>query len=88
MTPEERHALVVEITAAIACTLQPAAVAPTPQLTEDELRWIKLAIEAEGRKIKFRDAVIQHTFTGLAWLAVLGLGLVFKEFIVNHFWKP
>ena len=88
LTPEERHELVVEITAAIACVLQPAPAATTPQLTEDELRWVKLAIEAEGRKKAFRDAVIQHSLTGLIWLGILGVGYVFKEFALNHFWKP
>lgn len=82
MSPEERHELVLEITQALACAQ------PHPQLTEEELRWVKLAIEAEARKIKFRDAVIEKTLIGLAWLAILGIGTVFYEWAKAHGFKP
>lgn len=82
MTPEERHELVLEITQALACA------APQPQLTDEELRWVKLAIEAEARKIKFRDAVIEKTLTGLIWLAILGVGSIFYEWAQAHGFKP
>jgi len=86
MTPEERHELVVEMAAAVACAIQPVAAAP--QLTADEIRWVKLAIEAESRKIKFRDAVIEKSLMGLIFLAIGGVGYALKEFAMNHFWKP
>lgn len=82
MTPEERTELVLEITKALACAT------PQPQLTEDELRWLKLAIEVEGKRKAFRDAVIEKTLTGLIWLALLGIGSIFYEWAQNHGFKP
>ncbi len=81
MTPEERHELVLEITQALACAQQ-------PQLTEEELRWVKLAIEAEARKIRFRDAVIEKTLVGLAWLAITGVGYILLDWFKAHIFKP
>lgn len=80
MTPEERHELIMELTQALAC-------AQHPQLSDDELRWVKLAIEAEARKIRFRDAVIEKTLAGLAWAAIVGLGYVLIDFAKNHGFK-
>lgn len=82
MTPEERTELVMEITKALACNVNPH------QLSEEELQWVRLAISAEARKIRFRDAVIEKTLTGLAWLCVLGIGSVFLEWLRNHGFKP
>lgn len=81
MTPEERHELVLELTQALACAQ------PKPQLTDEELQWVKLAIAAEARKIKFRDAVIEKTITGLVWAAIVGVGYVFLDFARNHGFK-
>lgn len=82
MTPDERHELVLELTQALACAQA------QPQLTDEELQWVKLAIAAEARKIKFRDAVIEKTLTGLAWLAILGVGSIFYEWAQAHGFKP
>lgn len=82
MSPEERHELVLEITQALACAQS------QPQLTEEELRWVKLAIEAEARKIKFRDAVIEKTLVGLAWLAITGIGYILLDWAKAHGFKP
>jgi hypothetical protein len=81
MTPEERHELVLELTKAIACAQQ-------PQLSDEELRWVKLAIEAEARKIKFRDAIIEKTLVGLAWLAITGIGYILFDWFKAHIFKP
>lgn len=82
MTPEERTELVLEITKALACSTNPH------QLSDEELQWVRLAIAAEARKIKFRDAVIEKTLAGLAWLVILGIGSVFLEWLRNHGYKP
>lgn len=82
MTPEERQELVLEITKALACNVNPH------QLSDEELQWVRLAIAAEARKIKFRDAVIEKTLIGLVWLAILGIGSVCYEWAQAHGFKP
>lgn len=62
------------------------------QLSEDEHRWVKLAIQAEADKIRFRKAVIEKTLAGLIWLAIIGVGsalwqLVY-EWAINRGYKP
>jgi hypothetical protein len=77
MTPEERSALAVEIALIIQSS-------PKKELTEQELQWVRLAIEAESRKIRFRDAVIEKSLAGLAWSAIVGFGYIFLDFLKNH----
>jgi len=80
MTPEERAELVSDI----ALALQQV---PKQELSADELQWVRLAIEAEARKIKFRDAVIEKTLAGLVWSFILGIGYVLLDFLKNHGFK-
>lgn len=75
MTPEERAEFI--------CAVREAAN-PAPQLTEEERQWVRLAIEAEGRKIRFRDAVIEKTLAGLVWAAIVGFGYILLEFAQAH----
>lgn len=77
MNAEERAQLIADITAAIHSV-------PKKELTEEEMQWVRLAIAAEARKIKFRDAVIEKTLTGLVWSCVLGLGYVLLDFFKGH----
>lgn len=77
MTPEERSALVADIAIALQAL-------PKKELTEDELQWVRLAIEAESRKIRFRDAVIEKSLAGLAWSAIVGFGYILLDFAKNH----
>lgn len=77
MSPEERAQLIAEIAIALGS-------ARTNELTEEERQWVRLAIAAEARKIKFRDAVIEKTITGLVWAGVLGIGYIFVDFLKNH----
>lgn len=77
MTAEERAQLIAEIAAAIGS-------ARSNELTEEERQWVRLAIAAEARKIKFRDAVIEKTITGLVWSGILGIAYVFLDFFRNH----
>ena len=48
------------------------------------MQWVRLAIAAEARKIKFRDAVIEKSLTGLVWACVVGIGYVFLDFLQNR----
>ena len=77
MLPEERAALVAEIAVALQSL-------PKKELTDDELQWVRLAIAAEARKIKFRDAVIEKSLTGLVWSAIVGFGYVMLDFLRTH----
>ena len=78
MSPEDRAELVCDIAAALREShLQ-------PQLSDEELQWVRLAISAEARKIRFRDAVIEKTLAGLVWAAIVGLGYLIVDFFKNH----
>ncbi len=77
MSPEERAQLIAEIAVAIGNSR-------TNELTEEERQWVRLAIVAEARKIKFRDAVIEKTLAGLAWACVVGFGYILLDFARNH----
>jgi len=77
MTPEERAQLIADITAALKAAQQ-------ADLSDEEKQWVRLAIEAEARKIRFRDAVIEKTLTGLVWAGIVGAGYVFLDFFKTH----
>ena len=81
MTPEERSELVLEISAAIAC-------AQKPQLTEEELQWVRLAIKREAQSIALRQAVIEKTLSGLVWFALCAIGYVLVDWAKAHGFKP
>lgn len=80
MNPEERAQLIADITAAL-------KAAQTNELTDDERQWVRLAIEAEARKIRFRDAVIEKSLAGLVWSGILGIGYILLDFLKNHGFK-
>lgn len=64
------------------------AAMPRALLNDDEYRWVQLAIKRESQTIAFRQAVIEKTLMGLIWAAVVGAGLILKEYAQNHGWKP
>lgn len=69
MTPDERKALVSEIVEVMNST--------KPQLSDEEMQWVRLAIEAESRKIRFRDAVIEKTIDSRSKNVSLLLSAIF-----------
>lgn len=77
MSPEERQQLIADIAAAL-------KQAKDDQLTDEERQWVRLAIEAEARKIKFRDAVIEKTLSGLVWAGLVGFGYILVDFLKSH----
>lgn len=77
MTSDERAQLIADLTVALQAV-------PKKELTEEEMQWVRLAIAAEARKIKFRDAVIEKSLTGLVWACVVGVGYVFVDFLNNR----
>ncbi len=55
-------------------------------LSDEEVQWVRMAIEAEARKAAFRKAVIEKTFVGLMSSALIGLCLYAAEFFKAH-WR-
>lgn len=77
MNADERAQLIADLTLAIQAV-------PKKELTEEEMQWVRLAIAAEARKIKFRDAVIEKSLTSLVWACVVGMGYVLVDFFHNR----
>lgn len=55
-------------------------------LSDEEIQWVRMAIEAEARKAAFRKAVIEKTFVGLLSSGALGLLVYAADFFRAH-WK-
>jgi len=55
-------------------------------LSDEEIQWVRMAIEAEARKAAFRKAVIEKTFVGLLSSGAIGLCIYAAEFFRAH-WK-
>lgn len=77
MTPEERAAFAAEI----ASCLRPTA---SSNLTEEEQRWVRMAIQREAQSIELRRAIIEKSLGSLAWSAIVGLGLLVLDYLKNH----
>jgi hypothetical protein len=56
-------------------------------LNEEEQRWVRIAIEAQAKRIKFRDAVIEKSLAGLVWSGIVGIGYLFMDYLRNHGFK-
>ena len=82
ITKERQDALRDTITSAVQDAM------PKALLTDQQLRWVELAIEREAESQKFRAAVIEKSLGGLivAMLVFIGAGawVVLKEFLANH----
>lgn len=81
MTPRERSELVADITKA----LKESHI--TPQLSDEELQWVRLAIKREAQSLELRQAVIEKTMTGLIWFIICAVGYVIVDFAKNHGFK-
>jgi len=55
-------------------------------LSDDEIKWVRLAIEAEAKRAAFRKAVIEKTFLGLISSAAIGLIMYGIDLFKSH-WK-
>ena len=55
-------------------------------LSDDEVKWVRLAIEAEAKRAAFRKAVIEKTFIGLLSSAAIGLIMYGVEMFRTH-WR-
>ena len=79
MSPEDRAILISDIT---------DAIKSASTLTDDEHRWVRMAIQKEAQSIELRKAIIEKTITGLIWLCILGIGSVFLGWATQHGYKP
>lgn len=62
---------------------------PTALLSDDEYRWVKLAIQREAQMVAFRRAVIEKTLIGLTWAGIVAVGVILREFAIAHgMWRP
>jgi hypothetical protein len=55
-------------------------------LSNEEVQWVRMAIEAEAKRAAFRKAVIEKTFIGLMSSALIGFCLYAAEFFKSH-WR-
>lgn len=55
-------------------------------LTDEEIQWVRLAIQAEAKKAAFRQAVIEKTFIGLISSGGLAVLYYIVDFVKLH-WK-
>lgn len=81
MTPEERAAFISDVAAAIASS------ANIPVLSQDELRWVRMAIQREAQSVELRKAIIEKSLGGLVWAAIVFLGYVLLDYLKSHGWK-
>jgi len=78
MSPEERKELITELM---------DQLKTVNSLTDDEQRWVRMAIEKEAQSIALRKAIIEKTLTSLIWMIVVGIGYVFLDFLRDHGFK-
>lgn len=79
MTPEERAEFIADVAAAI-------REIPV-KLSDDEQRWVRLAIQREGERAVLRKAIIEKTLGGLVWSTIAAIGYLFVDFVKNHGFK-
>ena len=80
MSPEERLEFINDLTTALNKN-------SAPTLTDDEQRWVRIAIQKEAQTIDFRKAVIQKTMSSLIWSALVGMGYIVLSWLNQHGFK-
>ncbi len=82
MTPQERAEFIQDIAAAIRIR------STDTTMSDEELRWVRLAIQKEAQSIELRKAIIEKSLAGLVWMCILGIGAVFLSWATAHGFKP
>ena len=77
MTPEERAHMAAEIAAHLRRRTD-------AHLTEEEQRWVRMAIQREAQSIELRRAIIEKSLGGLVWSAIVGLGYLLIDYLKNR----
>ena len=57
-------------------------------LSPDESRWVKLAIQKEVQTIALRQAIIEKSITSLVWSAIVGFGYILLAWATSKGFKP
>jgi len=78
MNQDERTQLVADIAEAFKAS---------SNLSDDEVRWVKLAIHRQEQSIKLRQAIIEKTLGGLVWTALAALAYILIDFLKSHGFK-
>lgn len=55
-------------------------------LSDEEVQWVRMAIQAEAKRAAFRQAVIDKTFIGLLSSAGIAIVMYGIEFFKSH-WR-
>jgi len=86
----ELEVLVKERTESLRTTIKEAVAEAMPSalLSDDEHRWLQNAIKRQEQSIDFRNKVIQGTATWTMIALLIWIGIVLKEYIFAHGWKP
>jgi predicted double-glycine peptidase len=79
MTPTERANFITDVASAVK--------ASAPMLSDEEHRWIKLAIERQKQSIDLRNAIITKSLVGLTLSFIGFMGYVFLEWAKAHGFK-
>ena len=79
MSPEDREQLV--------CDISQALKSASASLSDEEHRWVKMAIQKEAQSIELRKAIIEKTLSGLVWMCVVGVGYILLDFAKSHILK-
>jgi len=82
MNAEERSEFMADIAAAI------RELAAQSTLSDDEQRWVRMAIKREAQISEFRKAIIEKTLGGLMWAAIVGVGYFVLDFLKSHGFRP
>lgn len=80
MSPEDRKELISDIITAL-------EVKAVSKLSDEEHRWVKMAIQKEAQSIELRKAIIEKTIGSLVWMFIVGIGYVFVDFAKSHIFK-
>jgi hypothetical protein len=82
MTQDERDQLIADIATAVRIRASDAG------LSEDEQRWVRMAIQREAQSIELRKAIIEKSLTGLVWMVIVGMGSMMLSWATAHGFKP
>ena len=79
MNPQERALLIADITEAV------KSIPST--LSDEEQRWVRMAIKKEAQSIAFRTAVIEKSLLGVIAMLMTGFVYIVFDFLKNHGFK-
>jgi hypothetical protein len=79
MNPQERALLIADITEAV------KSIPST--LSDEEQRWVRMAIKKEAQSIAFRTAVIEKSLLGVIAMLITGFVYIVFDFLKNHGFK-